>query len=224
MDLLNQSPVSVSQMQAIESVAIEQLGIPRMLLMDHAGLAAARQAAAFIPGAGRSVFVACGRGYNGGDGLSAARHLAGWGYPVVVGLIGPIAALRVEPAIFARCLSRQAVPIIELAETLEPVKPHIQTCGAVVDALLGIGLSGSARGVYALLIEAINRSNKPVVSVDVPSGINCDTGEVQGLAVQAAVTVAFGRIKKGCTLGEGAKRSGRLLLEPITFPNKLLRS
>ncbi len=210
-------------MQAIDSMAIEQLGIPRLLLMDHAGLAVARQAAAFLPDSRQSVFIACGGGYNGGDGLSAARHLAGWGFTVNVGLIGKIKTLKPEPGIFAECLRRLGVAIIELNQAMEPVKEPLQSCGVIIDALIGIGSAGPARETAAALIHEINNAKKPVVAVDLPSGLNGDTGEIQGLAVSATVTVTFGRIKKGCMVGQGPKKAGRLLLEPITFPNKLLR-
>jgi NAD(P)H-hydrate epimerase len=165
-------------------------------------------------------------GFNGGDGFAAARHLHGWGYPVRLVLTGRIAELRDEPAVFARILQRAGCSPIEVADDAgwPPVEAALRECGAIIDALLGIGARGAVREPMASLIERMNRSGKPIVAVDLPSGLDGDTGRVQGIAVRARATVALGLAKQGCVLGEGPAHTGSLSVDPITFPSDLLES
>ena len=223
---LAQTAVSVARMRAIDAAAIDDLGIPRLLLMDHAGVAVAsavRALAAAQPA--RSVTVCCGTGFNGGDGLAAARHLQRWGLPVRVVLASPRERLSGEPAIFLRILSHLG---LELAECpgpgLEPrVDAWLRDSEVLVDALLGIGANGPVREPLASLIAAMNRSGRPIVAADVPSGLDADTGEISTVAVRATVTVTFGLPKRGCFRGEGPAHVGSLVVDPITFPPSLLQ-
>ena len=103
-------------MQRIDTRAIGRFGIPRLLLMDHAGLAVARAAQTLVPTFSRPILVCSGTGFNGGDGLAAARHLQAWGYPIRLLLVGRLAQLREEPAIYAAMLQRLGLPVTELTE------------------------------------------------------------------------------------------------------------
>jgi NAD(P)H-hydrate epimerase len=213
-------------MQAIDAAAIETFAIPRVLLMDHAGVAVARAAAAQCTDTSRPILVCCGTGFNGGDGLSAARHLSAQGYPLRVLLVGRVAALRDEPAGFATMLQRLGVAIHEV-DTVERIADTDAWWGdaaVIIDALLGIGLRGSVREPTASLIDRMNRSGTPIVAVDIPSGLDGDTGQPQGQAVRAACTVTFGLPKHGCFVGQGPEHVGALVVEPITFPPHLLES
>ena len=210
-------------MQAIDEAAITALGIPRLLLMDHAGLAVARTVQHVLP-TPSPVLVCSGAGFNGGEGLAAARHLRQWGYPVTVVLAGRYDRLREEPAVFAAILKRLEVPVQECAG-IEEVAAAERTLAAsriVIDALLGIGARGMVREPLTSLIAAMNRSGKPIVSADLPSGLDGDTGAVQGIAVRATATVAFGLAKRGCWLGEGPAHTGTLIVDAITIPTGLL--
>ena len=224
-------------MQAIDAAAMSRYKIPRLVLMEHAGLAVAQAVfalARFGRAAGRvggssprsaaAVIVCCGTGYNGGDGLSAARHLHGWGYPVHVVLTGRLSQLREEPAQFAAMLQPLEGSITELTalQDLAAVERWLASCAVIVDALLGIGIRGAVREPVASLIDRINRSGKPVVSADIPSGLDGDTGLPQGVAVKAAVTVTFGLPKQGCLSGQGPQHTGELVVDPITMPRQLL--
>ena len=222
--------ISVSEMQAIDTIAIEQLGIPRLLLMEHAGLAVARSALHLINPARSqqkhpsSILICCGSGYNGGDGLCAARHLHDWGYSLRIVVIGRINQLREEPAVYARILQRLGVLLLECASVDEMpiIERELATCHLVIDALLGIGLKGAVREPTASCIHSLNRSGKPILAVDIPSGLDGDTGSAQGLAVQATRTVTFGLPKQGCLLGEGVSHTGDLVVDAITIPRRLL--
>ena len=222
---LVRSAVSVSEMTRIDAEAIERIGIPRLLLMEHAGLAVARAVQRLAPSS-MPVGICCGSGFNGGDGLSAARHLHAWKYPVTLMLVGSISRLRAEPAIYAHVLQQLGLSIVEVtaparAQDLERLLRH---CGLIVDALLGIGSREAVREPLATLIAAINRLGKPVVAVDMPSGIDGDTGAVQGVAVKATLTVALGRPKQGCFRQEGPAHAGTVVVEPITIPETVLNA
>lgn len=210
-------------MQQIDAQAIDDLGIPRLLLMEHAGLALVNTVRSLAPQPAH-VFVCCGTGFNGGDGLAAARHLHEWGYPTQILIAGTIAALRPEPAIFATILRRLGLSILECptAESLNPVEDALARSALLIDALLGIGIRDDVREPIASLIRSMNRSGRPIVCADVPSGLDADTGRVCGIAVRATATVAFGLAKQGCFIGEGPVHAGSLTVASITIPRAVL--
>ncbi len=211
-------------MQQLDTAAIETLGIPRLLLMDHAGLAIARAARTLCPNRATPILVCCGMGYNGGDGFSAARHLHGWGHPLRILVTGSLERLREEPATYARMLQRLGLSIREYTRTddLPQLESWLAECGLIVDALLGIGARGVVREPTASLIRRINRSGTPVVAADIPSGLDADTGRVQGIAINATTTVTFGLPKTGCMMRDGPAQTGLLCVDPITMPPTLL--
>ena len=215
--------VSVAQMQQIDRTAIETIGMPRLLLMEHAGLAVARAARMMLPSLARPILVCCGTGFNGGDGLAAARHLSAWGYRLRLVLAGAPERLREEPAIYATILQRLGVTIHSVTSIAHcaQMEPAFQACGLILDALLGIGMAGAVREPTASLIAAVNRSGVPVLAVDVPSGLDADTGTAQGIAVNATATVTFGRPKRGFFLKDGPAHVGALTVDPITIPDTL---
>jgi len=212
-------------MQQIDRAAIETIGIPRLLLMDHAALAVARTVRRIVPENGKAILACCGTGYNGGDGLCAAWHLAQWGYQPSVVLVGLRSQLKEEPAVYARILRALQIPLIELMspDGLSSIQEWLARSALIIDALLGIGLQGPVRPLYASLIALINQATKPVVSVDVPSGLDADTGLLQGAAVNATVTVTFGLPKQGLFLGQGPAHVGELVVDDIGIPEVLLR-
>lgn len=216
--------VSVAQMQAIDQAAMERYGIPRLLLMEHAGLAIARVARAMMPQPQRPMLVCCGTGFNGGDGLAAARHLQAWGYAVAAVLLGPRQGLREEPLTYARLVEQLGVPLTgcESVAAVDALERHVSPCGLIIDALLGVGMQGAVRDPMASLIRRLNASRIPILAADIPSGLDADTGDVRGVAVRAAATVTFGLPKQGCRLNEGPAHTGTLIVDPITMPRALL--
>lgn len=207
-------------MQQLDAYAINALGIPRLLLMDHAGLAVARAVATLLPQPSAPLLVCCGTGYNGGDGFAAARHLHGVGYGLRVLLVGKRDHLRDEPRVFAGILDQLGAPLATYEEPgrCDVLEPWLADCGLIVDALLGIGLRGEVKEPARTVIARINASGKPVVSADIPSGLDGDTGVPHGVAVQATVTVTFGWPKQGCVAKNGQRYTGRLVVDPITMP------
>ncbi|MDP3703917.1 MAG: NAD(P)H-hydrate epimerase [Candidatus Omnitrophota bacterium] len=212
-------------MQKIDAAAIDRYGIPRLLLMEHAGLALAHIVASLSPDPNLPIVLCCGTGYNGGDGLCATRHLHNWGFTPRVMLTGAVAQLRAEPRTYAKILTRLRIPLMELTGTgwLGRATRWIESSALIVDALLGIGVRGIVREPIASLINALNRCGKPIVAADIPSGLDGDTGLPQGRAVKASVTVTFGLPKQGCFIGQGPSHTGTLITEPITIPPALLK-
>jgi ADP-dependent NAD(P)H-hydrate dehydratase / NAD(P)H-hydrate epimerase len=193
------------QVRLIDRLAAERFAIPVSWLMEAAGWQVARRCRA-----GRA-YVVCGRGNNGGDGLAAARHLHRWGRLAgvactdVAGLSGPAA----EQAAALRALGVRVA-----------AEPEIGDAEAVVDALLGTGLSRPAEGVMAEWIAAVNASGRPVTAVDVPSGLDADTGRAPGACVRAAVTVTLGLPKPGLLAGDGPAHAGEVWVADIGIPNE----
>jgi len=168
-------------------------GTPGTLLMERAGRAVADAVRAMLPTA-RRVLVACGPGNNGGDGFVAARLLSQTGYAAIVALLGARDRLRGDAAEMAALWQGPVLPAAE-ARPLE--------VDLVVDALFGAGLDRDLEGAAAALVTSINASGKPVLAVDVPSGIDGDTGRVRGVAVQATRTITFAARKPGHLLLPG---------------------
>src|SRR3989338_4116454 len=192
--------------------------------MEHAGLAVARAVRDLTATSSATIAVCCGAGFNGGDGLAAARHLHEWGYALRILVAGRVDRLREEPATFARILQRLGVALRECltAEEAAAAGPWLAESAVVVDALLGIGARGAVREPVASLISRMSGAGKPIVAVDIPSGLDGDSGRVQGAAVRAAVTVTFGLPKRGCLMAEGPAHTGELIVDSITIPRSLL--
>jgi ADP-dependent NAD(P)H-hydrate dehydratase / NAD(P)H-hydrate epimerase len=191
-------------------------GTPGLALMEAAGRAVAT-AATELGGPGASVAVACGPGNNGGDGFVAARALREGGHAVRAGLLGSPAALRGDAAVMAeRWAERGGGPIEALSAAT------LAGADVIVDAMFGAGLSRALDGVAAEVVAAINAAGKPVVAVDVPSGLDGTTGRAAGPAVQATCTVTFFRLKPGHLLLPGRSLCGKVRVADIGIPARVL--
>ncbi len=177
--------------RAVDRWAIEEQGIAGAELMEAAGTALAEAVAGLAPQG--PVRIVCGKGNNGGDGLVAARHLRRLGFEVE--------ALELEKA--------------ESGE----LDAWLEGSGAVVDAIFGTGFSGVAREPAAGAIEAINRCDAPVVACDIASGVDASSGEIEGAAVEADLTISFHAAKLGHRIAPGKWHTGELRVEPIGIPD-----
>lgn len=214
---------SVAQMRQMDRTAIEEDGIPELLLMESAGLAAVQVITQQYAVKGRRWLILCGAGNNGGDGLVVARHLHSRGAVVQVALLGDPARYGEAAATNLSIVQSLQLPLTQLS-SMEPLLPELAKCDGVVDGLLGTGITRAVTGVYAEVIAAVNESGKPVISLDIPSGINGDTGQVMGSAVRAAHTVTFGLPKAGNLLYPGYAHGGRLWVTHIGFAPRLYMS
>jgi NAD(P)H-hydrate epimerase len=198
------------EMSLADRLAVEA-GVASLALMERAGAAVAQAIRdRYAP---CRTLVLCGPGNNGGDGFVAARHLSEAGWPVTLALFGDRARLRGDAAAMASRYHREvhsAAPGIVAGHDL------------IVVALFGAGLSKPVEGEAAGLIEAVNAAGLPVVAVDLPSGIDGATGAERGVAVHAALTVTFFRLKPGHLLYPGRARCGEIVLADIGIPPGVL--
>ncbi len=212
-------------MRALDARAIATLGIPGPRLMEAAGTGAARLIAArWRPVRGRSVVILCGKGNNGGDGFVVARRLRAAGARVRVFLVGRRTEVRGDAA---AALSRWQGRLDEVARAgdLADVDRALARAGLVVDALLGTGTDGSARGLVAEMIARLERQSTdarpapPVISLDLPSGLSADRGALPGPAVRATLTATFAGLKRSLLLHPAATRAGEVVVVPIGIPH-----
>jgi ADP-dependent NAD(P)H-hydrate dehydratase / NAD(P)H-hydrate epimerase len=210
--LCGQEVLSAAEMGRADALAIAQ-GVAGLVLMENAGRAVAEEARRIAKDQDGLTVIVCGPGNNGGDGLVAARLLRDQGRPVRVGLLGDIAALQGDAAIMA---SRWG----EAIEALSPAT--LAGAGLVIDAMFGAGLSRPLAGLAAHMCAAINAMGKPVIAVDVPSGLDGTTGRAEGPVVQATSTVTFFRLKPGHLLLPGRSLCGEVHLADIGIPARVL--
>lgn len=182
-------------------------GTPTLRLMEKAGRAVAEAAQSLVPPSG-SVLIACGPGNNGGDGYVAARILQGRGFNVTLAALGSPRA----GSDAAQMATLWDGPVVSLAGI------HLAGFDLVVDALFGAGLQRDIEGDARAFLEQVAEAEIAVLAVDVPSGVDGDTGQVRGLAVQAQLTVTFHAPKTGHYLEPGASLCGELLIAPIGIP------
>jgi len=213
----------------LDAAMSERLGVPGILLMERASLGVAAEVLARIdegllpsPTRNRPVLVACGGGNNGGDGFAVARHLAVEGVPVEV---APLAATGrgTDAAVMRRAAERFAVACRALRFVEADPSRWSPKASIVVDAILGTGLSRAVDGVARAAIEAIGRLAAPVVAVDLPSGVDADSGEVLGAAVRATVTTTFAAIKPAMLRLTAQPLLGEVVVLSLGVPDSLLR-
>ncbi len=224
-------PVLTPQaVQRLDRLAWERYRIPTLILMEHAGLAVAREVGGVLrrqkPGAPAlrhrrgCVVCVCGKGNNGGDGFVAARHLICQGVRVDVFSTASARDLKGDARFNHRILTRMGVVVQPLrrARDLERFCKALRAADAVVDALLGIGARGKVREPLARVIRLMNASDARIISVDVPSGLDARTGRCLGDGVRAWRTVTFTALKTGLVRGAGRRMAGGVRVAAIGIP------
>ncbi len=209
-------PITSREMRALEYNS-EYFGVSRLLLMENAGHNIALEVASRFKGK-KSIAVFCGLGGNGGDGFVAARHLSSMGFEVKVMLAGRGKEISDKATLEnwqALQFLNETIPVIEVYDST--LVPEI-TADVVIDALLGTGTKGELRPPILQLVKKINAMHAFRLAIDVPTGIDSDTGEVLGEAVKADLTVTFHRTKKG--LEKAKKYVGKLVVRDIGLPNE----
>ncbi|MBT4161270.1 MAG: NAD(P)H-hydrate epimerase, partial [Gammaproteobacteria bacterium] len=206
---------TAAQVRELDRVTIEEEGIPGITLMKRAGQACVDAMLGRWPNPGR-VAVLCGSGNNAGDGFIIAGLLKAKGLTVQVGLVGREPAKGTDAASAYNFCRENGVEVNSPDEALEDAE-------LIVDALLGTGVSGEVREDYAATIRNINGLDKPVVAVDLPSGLSADTGVSLGICVRADLTITFIGRKFGLMTGDGPEYAGEIQFADLEVPDAVFQ-
>jgi ADP-dependent NAD(P)H-hydrate dehydratase / NAD(P)H-hydrate epimerase len=219
--------LTAAETREVDRLTTERYGVPSLTLMENAG----RGVAEFIRGqfpsfARRRIFVLCGKGNNGGDGFVVARHLLQMGAKPVVYLFSGEQELRGEAAANLNRWKQAGGEVVAITDlsAIDSVLFDFPASSIIVDALFGTGVRGPVEGLLGRAIEAINAREPgiPVIAVDIPSGLNADTGEAAGAAVHADFTVTFTAPKLGFFFGAAVDYQGQLVVREIGSPAELI--
>ena len=217
-------PLTREEVRGIDARAAGELRLPTLVLMENAGRGAAEVLREKTGDARPEVLVLCGPGNNGGDGGVVARHLDAWGFPVRVVWFADPRALRGDAAAQWSILDKSGFDQTAATGDVLPDRfgERLASAGWVVDGLLGTGLTRPVGGVLRAAVEAVNASGKPVLALDLPSGLDADLGVPQGAAVRATVTATFVAPKVGFAAPGAAAFTGEVRVVDIGVPRRLL--
>lgn len=214
--------LSRDEVRRIDEIAIQQYGIPGIVLMENAGRGAAEHLIDIVDD--QPCFILCGKGNNAGDGYVIARHLQLLGgNPEIIQLADP-AGLRGDAATNWQICQRAAIPttVVTLQNETSELR-KVQQAGYLVDAILGTGARGAPQDRFARFIEAANQASAVRIAIDIPTGLDCDSGITSKPCFQAAYTLTFVARKKGCALPSAEPFVGKTHVIPIGIPVDLLR-
>ncbi len=218
--------VSAAEMRALDRAAIEDCKIPSLRLMENAGKAVVQEMErCFGRLRGKTVTVLAGKGQNGGDGFVVARILRQQGCRARVGLLWPASMLTKDAAITLRRYKQaggRTYPVSGKAAEASTVATWLAESDVLIDAIFGTGLNAPIEGPVADVIQLMNKARRRTVAIDLPSGLNADSGEILGTAVQAFMTVTLARPKRGLFLGEGPNIAGIIRVGDIGIPEDLI--
>ncbi len=215
-----QRTVRSEEMRRLDARATNEFKIPSLLLMENAGRSVAEE---ILKTGAEKIVVVCGKGNNGGDGFVAARHLHNHGRELEITLISAKADVKGDALVNLEIAQKMGIPVHVYDNV---VRLRWERADLIVDAIFGIGLSKNVGEPYASAIEKINTLSSggtTIVSIDVPSGLNADTGEVMGAAVRANITVTLACEKEGLRKGEGPRYAGRIVVGYISLPRSLMK-
>ena len=218
------SVLSRAQMRAFDAHAIGACAVPGVVLMENAGRGAADVIERELLGGcakSRRIVVVCGTGNNGGDGFVVARHLVARGADVKTWLVGRVDATKGEARANLEALGGIGGAVHEIGADVQPLRDALSATELVVDALFGTGLDRHLAGANAEVVAAMNEATAPKAALDVPSGLDADTGVPLGVAVRAELTITFAHHKLGLLTPGGAHYGGRLVVVDIGVPASL---
>ncbi|HEV2948540.1 MAG TPA: NAD(P)H-hydrate epimerase [Gemmataceae bacterium] len=215
--------LSREQVRALDRRAIEEFGVPGVVLMENAGRGAAEVLISLD--CKGPVLICCGKGNNGGDGFVIARHLDNQQIPVRVLLFAEPSKLTGDAAVNYQIIARSGLEISVYHDELlneAQLRSRLAQAEWIVDALFGTGLTGPVRKPFDQVIQCINEANRHVLAVDIPSGLDCDTGQPLGPTVRAEHTVTFVAQKKGFANPLAKNWTGQVHVADIGAPRCLL--
>lgn len=208
--------ISSDEARQLDKRAQEFFNIPSACLMEVAGSSSAQ--VILQQKDIKNVCIFCGKGNNGGDGLVIARYLINAGLKLKIYLLAEPGSLKPDPKRNFQILTKMQADIKKI-DSSNDLDDSIAGADLIVDAIFGIGLTKDVEGMEKEIIEYINSLKKPVISVDVPSGLNSDTGKIMGTCVKASITVTFAVAKKGFFIGDGPILCGKIVVKDIGIPN-----
>ena len=215
--------LTADEMRRVDQRAIEEIGIPSMVLMENASIGVADAVAQEFADA-ESVAILCGPGNNGGDGLALARHLDARGYALRVFLVIRSSQPRGDAAAQLEILRRSGLPVetVDGETDLGPVVSTCSGCDLVVDALFGTGLTRPLAGHFADLVERLGALGRPILAVDLPSGLDGSRAEAPGPHLSAELTVTFAAPKVAHVFEPAATAAGRVVVTDLGIPPYLV--
>lgn len=213
--------ISCQEMKAMDSYAIENIGIPSIVLMENAALKVLKN---INLNKMDSFTIICGVGNNGGDGLALARHLILSNKKVDLFIIGNLDKGSKDFNINLNILKNMDRDFVNIREDkdLDLLINSIRDSDMTIDSIFGIGLTRDIEGLYYQVIHAINKYSKYILAIDVPSGLNGDTGQALGISVKANKTITFHGMKKG--LLKAKDYTGEIIVEDIGIPDKATKA
>ena len=217
--------LSRDEVRELDRRAIEEYAVPGVVLMENAGRGCADLLRSL--GVRGPVVICCGKGNNGGDGFVIARHLDNAQVAVRVLLFARAPDLAGDAAIHYQIIAKSGLPIVSLGTgplDHERLRSELATAEWIVDALFGTGLAGAVRSPFDQIIAAISGTKASVLAVDIPSGLDCDTGEPLGAAVRADHTATFVALKKGFANPAAQAWLGKVHVIDIGIPRALINS
>lgn len=218
---MNKFPsVTVDQMREVDRMMVEEIGVSILMMMENASRNIAVMARKMLGGSvkDKKIVILCGKGNNGGDGLGAARHLTNFGANVTCFLatsareLGPNAKLQQSIALHSNILLHETSPHHKLAHAM-------QQADLVIDALLGYNLKGNPKEPFASMITVANDSKKPILAVDIPSGLDGDTGKPHSPTIKAAVTLTLALPKAGLLKASAKEYVEELYVADLSVPS-----
>ncbi|MCF7874042.1 MAG: NAD(P)H-hydrate epimerase [Candidatus Omnitrophica bacterium] len=216
--------ITAGQMKKVDKAAMDEFGIPSLILMENAGRAAADIAYKMLIDKKGKVICICGKGNNGGDGFVCARHLINKGINILVFLTCSRDRLKGDAKINFSILEKIKVPIYELTkkDDFTDLKNEIINSQLVVDAIFGIGITGKIKEPYSEIIETINKNKNETLALDIPSGLDATDGVPLGKCIKANRTATFAAPKTGLVTKEGPEFCGEVIVVDIAIPKQLL--
>jgi NAD(P)H-hydrate epimerase len=212
--------VTIQQMRAIDNQTINTYGVPSLVLMDHAGRSVADEALKLLTNKNNQIAVFCGPGNNGGDGLAAARWLHHYGAKVEVFFTGVAGTASQATSLNLSIIDNLHIPVHMIQDNWELLKEHIRDFSLVIDGLLGTGSHGPIQGLYKIIIDDLNKIGVNIISIDIPSGLNADTGQSLESCIMASVTVTLGFPKIGFEQPGAEKYTGKVVVADIGLLDK----
>ncbi len=218
--------VTAREIQQLDKMAITNIGIPSLVLMENAGRLVSEEVLQHLSLKKKSkstVSVVCGIGHNAGDGLVCARYLMHRGVETKIFLIGNPQSLKADATINYQILKNLKVPLNKIPGNIRSLKKDLKQSTIIVDAIFGVGLNREISDPFKSVIETINEAHRFVIAIDIPSGLDATTGKIYGVCIRASLTLTFTYPKKGFFLREGPQHAGKIIVADIGIPPKILQ-